>query len=149
MQSSVSFSKRKRTRKAGFTLLEILIAVALVGIMATIAIGNVAGIFGGQQEKIASIFVKDSAELGLTAYRLDVGSYPSTEEGLEALIKAPAGKETRWRGAYIDELPLDPWGNPYQYRFPGSKNVSGARGFDIWSLGPDQTESADDIGNWK
>lgn len=150
MQGTSPRSYRTSTpRKRGFTLLEILIAIALVGIMAAIAIGNVTGIFGGQQEKAAGLFVKNSADLGLTPYRLDIGSYPSTEEGLEALLSAPAGKESRWKGPYIKELPLDPWGNAYQYRFPGSKNISGARGYDIWSFGPDGTESADDIGNWK
>ena len=61
----------------------------------------------------------------------------------------PAGKESRWKGPYLEEVPLDPWKQPYQYRYPGSKNINGARGYDVWSLGPDGTESADDIGNWK
>jgi general secretion pathway protein G len=65
------------------------------------------------------------------------------------LTKAPAGKESKWKGPYLEEVPLDPWGNPYQYRFPGSKNINGARGYDVWSWGTDGTESADDIGNWK
>ena len=69
-------------------------------------------------------------------------------QGLDALLKAPAGKEKRWRGPYIKEAPIDPWGNPYQYRFPGARNISGQRSFDIWSLGLDGVESGDDIGNW-
>mgnify|MGYP000390504966 CR=1 FL=1 len=93
--------------------------------------------------------VNQTAKIGLTPYKLDVGNYPATEEGLQALIKAPSGKESRWSGPYLEELPVDPWQNAYQYRFPGSKNVNGARGYDLWSLGPDGVESADDIGNWK
>ncbi len=142
---------QKSTRIHGFSLVEILIVIALIAILATVAIGNLGGIFGGQQEKIAQQVVNQGMKLGLTAYKLDVGNYPSSEEGLLALLKSPAGKESRWKGPYLEEtqVPLDPWGQPYQYRFPGSRNISGSRGYDIWSLGPDGTESADDIGNWK
>lgn len=137
-------------QKSGFSLIEILIVIALIAVLATVAIGNLGGIFGGQQEKVADIFVNQTLKTALTPYRLDVGSYPSTEEGLQALVKAPAGKENKWKGPYIEasEVPKDPWDNPYQYRFPGSKNVNAARGYDVWSLGPDGAESADDIGNW-
>lgn len=146
-----ALKNQKSTRIHGFSLVEILIVIALIAILATVAIGNLGGIFGGQQEKIAQQVVNQGMKLGLTAYKLDVGNYPSSEEGLLALLKSPAGKESRWKGPYLEEtqVPLDPWGQPYQYRFPGSRNISGSRGYDIWSLGPDGTESADDIGNWK
>lgn len=129
-------------------MIEILIVIALIAVLATVAIGNLGGIFGGQQEKVAGMFVKQTLDTALVPYRLDVGNYPSTEEGLAALIKSPAGKEAKWKGAYLKELPLDPWDNPYQYRYPGSKNINGARGYDAWSWGPDGVESGDDIGNW-
>ncbi len=149
MQSTHLLSARPRRRRAGFTLIEILIAIALVAMLIAVAIANLDTIFGSNQEKVASIFVNQTAKLGLTPYRLDIGNYPSTEEGLQALVSPPSGKENRWKGPYLEEIPLDPWGNPYQYRFPGSKNVNKSRGYDIWSYGPDGTESADDIGNWK
>ena len=142
---------RKRRNTRGVSLVEILIVIALIAILATVTIGNLGGIFGGQQENIAQQVVSQGMKIPLTTYKLDIGSYQSSEEGLKALVQAPAGKESRWKGPYLEDVavPLDPWGNPYQYRFPGSKNVSGARGYDIWSFGPDGTESADDIGNWK
>jgi general secretion pathway protein G len=141
--------KSRKSRKAGFSLIEILIVIALIAILVTVTIGNLDKIFGGQQEKVAGIFVSQTAKIGFKAYQLDVGSYPSTEAGIEALVKAPAGKESRWKGPYIEETPLDPWGNPYKYRFPGSRNINGSSGYDLWSLGTDGVESADDIGNWK
>lgn len=148
--ASLPFSQNKANRKSGFSLIEILIVIALIAVLATVAIGNLGGIFGGQQEKIASLFVGQTLKTALVPYRLDVGNYPSSEEGLTALVKAPAGKEKKWKGPYLEasEVPLDPWDNPYKYRFPGSKNVNGTRGYDVWSLGPDGVESADDIGNW-
>jgi len=147
---SYPYQNRSFDRKSGFSLIEILIVIALIAVLATVAIGNLGGIFGGQQEKVAGIFVNQTLKTGLVPYRLDVGNYPSTEEGLVALVKAPAGKESKWKGPYLEakEVPLDPWDNPYKYKFPGSKNVNGVRGYDIWSLGPDGVESADDIGNW-
>lgn len=138
----------RRSRAAGFSLIEILIVIALIAILVTVTIGNLDNIFGGQQEKVADIFVNQTAKIGLTPYKLDMGNYPTTEEGLQALIRAPAGKEANWKGPYLEEIPPDPWKQPYQYRYPGSKNINGAQGYDIWSLGPDGTESADDIGNW-
>lgn len=136
-------------KQAGFSLIEILIVIALIAVLATLTITNVGGIFEGRKEDVASIFVNQTAKIPLQTYKLDVGNYPATEEGINALVKAPGGKEARWKGPYLEEVPLDPWGNAYQYRFPGSKNVNAARGYDIWSHGPDGVESADDIGNWK
>ena len=154
MQPTPFTMKRKESRNLrsvnkGFTLLEILIAVAILGILVAVGIGNLDKVFGNQQGEVAKIFVNQTAKIGLTPYKLDMGNYPSTDEGLNALVKAPSGKETRWKGPYLEEVPLDPWQNPYQYRFPGAKNVNGARGYDVWSLGPDGFESTDDIGNWK
>tara|TARA_B100001778_G_C18547205_1_gene611239 strand:- start:464 stop:913 length:450 start_codon:yes stop_codon:yes gene_type:complete len=149
MNSQKCFHKTLRSKSKGFTLVEILIVIAIIATLATVAIGNLGGIFSGQQGKIASIFIKQSAKLVLTNYKLDLGSYPSTEQGLKALIQMPAGKEGRWNGPYIDELPEDPWGNPYMYRYPGTKNINKSNGYDIWSHGQDGVESADDIGNWE
>jgi len=124
--------------------MEILIVLALIAMLAGLVIANLDKIFGGGQEKVASIWVKQ-IDTPLMAYRISVGSYPSTEEGLQALVTAPAGKEKLWKGPYIKTLPMDPWGHPYQYRFPGVKNPSS---FDVWSLGPKGIEGEGNIGNW-
>ncbi len=141
---------RKSSARQAFSLIEILIVIALIGALATLVITNVGGLFSGQQERIAKQFVSDAVRLPLIAYYRDVGTYPSTEQGLQALIRAPEGTGARWRGPYLEvsSVPLDPWNNPYQYRFPGEKNINGPRGYDIWSFGPDGVPSENDIGNW-
>lgn len=139
----------RRSRRAAFTLFEILIVVALIALLAGVAITNVDRIFGQNQESIARIFVNETLKVPLTQYKIHMGSFPSTEEGLQALLTPPAARADRWRGPYLDtpgnRLPLDPWGNPYQYRYPGVRNQDKP---DIWSWGPDGRESDDDIGNW-
>lgn len=139
----------KKLSERGFSLIEIMIALALIGMILGLVVINSESIFGGGQKKIAKLFVSKTIDVPLMAYRTHVGNYPSTEEGLAALVKAPSGKGGRWQGPYIkDEESLnDPWGNPYQYRYPGSKNKNG---YDVWSMGPGaKSGDDDDIGNWK
>jgi general secretion pathway protein G len=138
-----------RDKRSGFSLIEILIALALMGMILGLIVVNSESIFGGGQKKVASLFVSKVIDVPLMAYRAHIGNYPSTEEGLDALLKAPSGKAGRWQGPYVknkDDL-IDPWGNPYQYRYPGSNNKNG---YDVWSMGPGgQSGDGDDIGNWK
>jgi general secretion pathway protein G len=113
---------------------------------------NADKILGGSQASVASIFVNDTLKTSLVRYRIDLGDYPSTAEGLEALATAPAARAERWKGPYIEakgnKLPLDPWGEPYQYRYPGTHNKA-TGGYDLFSKGPDKVEGTeDDIGNW-
>jgi general secretion pathway protein G len=131
--------------RRAFTLFEMLLVVALIALLAGVVVVNVGNILGSNQETIAKTFVDQSMKAPLTAYRIHVGSYPTTAEGLQALISAPAGKAERWKGPYIDKLPNDPWGNPYQYRYPGVRNPNA---YDLFSYGPDGVESDKDIGNW-
>ncbi|MDC0976686.1 type II secretion system protein GspG, partial [bacterium] len=80
-----------------------------------------------------------------TGFRIDTGNYPTTAQGLDALVTEPQGVRG-WRGPYVEKLPMDPWQQPYEYRFPGTKNKSS---FDLFSKGRDQTVGTDDdIGNW-
>ncbi len=134
-----------RSRK-GFTILEILVVLFILGMLVTVLFRNADQIIGQGSESVAKIFVNESIRTPLVTYRMHMGSYPTTEQGLQALITAPANSE-RWRGPYLEggKIPLDPWNRPYQYRYPGTKNPSG---YDVFSLGPDGVESDDDIGNW-
>lgn len=147
---SASFRRGARRSRAAFTLLEILVVLAIIGLIATLAISNLTGAFDGAKKDTAEMFVKQVLQLPLQQYSIHVGSYPSTAEGLQALLTPPANKASRWRGPYVKEtsgIPEDPWKQPYQYRFPGVKNKNG---YDLWSKGPDELDgTADDIGNWK
>jgi general secretion pathway protein G len=137
-----------RRLRAGFTLLEMLMVIALIALLATVGIVALGRLFGQGQESIAKTWVTSTADTALWAYRTAMGRFPSTEQGLRALIQAPENGSARWKGPYFKttKVPEDPWGKPYLYRFPGTKNPSG---YDVYSCGPDGVEgNADDIGNW-
>jgi general secretion pathway protein G len=143
------FLRRAPRAEGGFTLLEILLALGILAMLVALAVTNIGKTLGNAQDSVAKTFVRESMKTPLTAYRLSVGDYPSTEEGLQALVTAPENKQG-WRGPYVDspggKIPLDPWGEPYQYRYPGTHNKDG---YDLWSKGPDKTDGTDDdIGNW-
>lgn len=141
---------RRPPGRGGFTLLEILVVLAIIGLLVGLVVSNTDKIFGQSQEAITRIFVRDSIKTPLTRYRIDIGDYPATNEGLAALLVAPTNVTDKWHGPYMDvpgnKAPVDPWGQPYEYRYPGVKNPGG---YDVFSKGPDKTaETADDIGNW-
>ena len=138
------------SHSAAFTLIEILVVVAIIGMLAALFITNTDKIFGQSQDVVARVFVRDSLKTSLTRYRIDTGDYPTTAEGLQALVSAPANSGERWQGPYVEltggRLPLDPWNEPYQYIYPGTRNKGG---YDLFSKGPDKTAGTeDDIGNW-
>ncbi len=140
----------QRSRQSAFTLLEILIVLAIIGLLVGLTVSNSDKIFGSSQAAVAKIFVRDSLKTSLVRYRVDMGDFPSTAEGLQALLIAPASKADRWHGPYADttgnRLPSDPWGEPYQYRYPGTKNPGS---YDLFSKGQDKIEGTeDDLGNW-
>jgi general secretion pathway protein G len=140
----------RRSRRSAFTLLEIMIALAILGMLVAVMISKLGGSLDQASIGTAKIFVQDSMKAPLLTYKIQVGSYPTTEQGLQALVSAPAAVADRWTGPYVEltagKLPLDPWKNPYQYACPGIHNKDG---YDIWSMGPNgKSGDEDDIGNW-
>lgn len=133
-------------RKA-FTLLEIMVVLAIIGLLVGLAVASLDKIYLQARISAAELFVRQSIKLPLQSYRWNMGDFPSTGEGFQALVSPPAGKADRWRGPYLEggKLPLDPWGEPYQYRCPGTHKNE----YDIWSKGPDKADGTDDdIVNW-
>jgi general secretion pathway protein G len=144
-----SLRRPRAALRRGFTLLEILVVLAILGMLVGVLVKQVGGSFEAGQEQTVKIFVGSSIDTYLMRYRLHMGDYPSTAEGLEALVTAPAGKADKWQGPYIKDgkVPVDPWNEPYGYRYPGTKNKSG---YDVFSKGKDKTaDTPDDIGNWE
>ncbi|MEY2879166.1 MAG: type secretion system protein GspG [Verrucomicrobiota bacterium] len=150
MRSTLSSRLPRLARRArrAFTLLEILVVLAIIGLLATLAIQNLGGTFEGARVTTAQLWVTSTISTPLNVYRFSVGDFPSTSDGLQALITKPGGKSDGWRGPYleVEKVPTDPWGEPYQYAWPGKRNKSKP---DVWSKGPDKQDgTADDIGNW-
>jgi len=122
-----------RHAAAGFTLLELLVVVLIIGLLTGI-VGPRLMSQVGRSETTAAKAQIDALDKAVQAYRLDVGQYPSNDQGLRALMTSP-GADSRWRGPYLKgAVPNDPWGQPYQYRLPGSSG----RDYDIISLGRDK-----------
>jgi general secretion pathway protein G len=138
---------RKKTSDA-FTLIEIMVVVVILGILAATIIPQ---FIGTTQDAKVSAAKSQIAELesALERFYVHMDRYPTAEEGLAALVTAPAGAESKWRGPYIKQLRNDPWGNPYQYSFPGAHHPTS---FDVWSRGSDGADGGEgdaaDIGNW-
>lgn len=107
-------------KQSGFTLLELLVVVAIIGLLASIAGPRLFSQVGKSQVQVARAQL-DAFDKALEQYRLDIGRMPSTEQGLKVLTEAPPG-EAKWRGPYLKRaVALDPWGNPYAYRSPADK----------------------------
>ena len=140
--------KNKMKKQSGFTLLEVMVVVVIIGLLASFVVPNLLGNKekADQQKAITDIV---SLENALDMYKLDNSVYPTTDQGLDALVTKPSSPEPRnYRdGGYIKRLPNDPWGNEYQYLSPGDKGT-----IDIFTLGADGQEGGEgiaaDIGNW-
>ena len=120
------------TSEHGFTLLELLVVIVIIGLLAAYVGPKYFSQLGKSEVTIARAQI-GALEKALDTYRLDVGRYPTTEEGLAALLAAPASGAAKWNGPYLKKaVPPDPWGHPFQYRSPGSKGE-----LEIVSLGHD------------
>jgi general secretion pathway protein G len=130
-------------RNRGFTLIELMLVMVILAILAAIVVPKFAG--RSEQARVAAAKTDiASIETALNAFEIDNGRYPTSDEGLRALIEQPEGLKN-WKG-YLPRLPNDPWGNPYNYRFPGTHTKDG---FDLYSYGPEGREgSAGQIDNW-
>ena len=139
----------ERKREEGFTLVELMVVIVIIGILATIVVLNVlpSGDRARTTKAHADIATITSA---LDLYKLQNGAFPTTEQGLQALVAAPAGADaSRYqRGGYIRSLPQDPWSHPYLYASPGQHGEA-----DVWTLGADNREGGEgvdaDIGSWQ
>ncbi|GMR08945.1 MAG: GspG family T2SS major pseudopilin variant XcpT [Gammaproteobacteria bacterium] len=138
--------RKRLSLESGFTLIEIMVVVAIIGILAALIVPNIID----EPDKAKVVKVKQDIRaivLSLNMYKLDNHNYPTTDEGLEALVNRPESA-TAWRkDGYLAKLPKDPWDNEYQYLIPGTHGR-----IDVYSLGADKQPGGEgfkaDIGNW-
>lgn len=137
----------KRVRRAGFTLLELLVVLVIMGLLAAVLTPQVMSMMSGAKSDVAALQI-ETLTTALNYYHIDVGSYPTQEQGLIALLQKPADVQN-WRGPYIrkEKHLLDPWHRPFLYRVPGK-----AGPYDVYTLGADGKEGGEgenaDIGSW-
>lgn len=138
--------KRIRMGRAGFTLVELILVITIIGIMASVVAINVRGSTLRAKKNAAKAQIK-TFETALSTFDIHMGRYPTSDEGLRALIENPDGGD-EWGGPYLRsrDVPKDPWNNDYIYNPDGSRGID----FDVFSVGPDGQEGTeDDIGNWE
>jgi general secretion pathway protein G len=139
----IATQAERRDRQAGFTLVEMLVVLAIIGLIVGLVGPRVLNYLSDSKVKAARIQI-DSFSAALDLYFLDNGRYPTTAEGMAALVQRP-GTASAWNGPYLKggQMPKDPWGNNYMYRSPGQRGQ-----YDLYSLGPDGREGVNNVVNW-
>jgi general secretion pathway protein G len=135
----------QRRGRSGFTLMEVLLVLAILVILGATAVGIFSGVQASANVKTAQ-FQVENIDQASERYNAVVGEYPMA---LTDLTQMPAHlTQSKWGGPHLEDLPADPWGNPYEYVYPGQQNAHLGKP-DVWSWGPDrQSGTEDDIGNW-
>ena len=145
MKQRKVMQKRNSRQARGFSLMELLLVLVILGVLAALVVPKFTNRSQQARETAAKADIS-SIGLALDAFEIDNGRYPTTEEGMGALVQRPASA-TNWTGPYLKKgEPKDPWGNPYIYRYPGQNNPDS---YDLYSTGPDGREGGDDITNWE
>jgi general secretion pathway protein G len=132
--------------RSGFTLIELMLVVIIIGALVAMVMPRLAGRSEQAKVSVAQADISANIATALKLYELDNGHYPSDEDGgLDALSVKPASA-TNWKGPYLEKKPLDPWARPYKYKSPGSHRTYD---YDLYSLGRDGQEGNDDVKNWE
>jgi general secretion pathway protein G len=134
----------------GFTLIEIMLVIVIIGVLVAMVVPNISGRSNQARKAAAVTDIEANISNALDLYQLDNAHYPTTEQGLKALIERPSTDPVpvKWGGPYLKKkkLPKDPWGHEYVYLFPGEHNQES---YDLSSLGPDGIAGKDDVTNWE
>jgi len=142
LRRNAAIENRKSKIVNGFTLVEMLLVVTIIGILAALVIPRIVGRSEQARLTAAQADINGGIKTALDAFEVDNGFYPKS---LQDLLQQPSNAKN-WHGPYLDKLPIDPWNNPYVYVYPGRHNPGG---YDLYSVGPDgKAGTEDDIGNW-
>ncbi len=140
-------NRKLKLTASGFTLIEIMLVVIIIAALAAMVVPRMSGRSEQAKKAIAQTDIESHISTALKLYELDNGNFPSTAQGLEALLKETkiTPVPTNWNGPYLEKKPIDPWGNPYVYKSPGDHR----RDYDLSSKGKNTTADEDDIINWE
>ncbi len=130
-----------------FTLVEIMLVVVIIAALAAMVVPRLSGRSEQAKISVAKTDIESLLPTALKLYELDNGFFPTTNQGLEALLERPSTSPvpSNWNGPYIEKKPVDPWGRPYVYNSPGKHRVD----YDLSSMGKDEKKDSDDIANWE
>lgn len=138
-------ARRKTQGAGGFTLIELMLVVVIIGLLAAMVMPRLTGRSEQARVTAAEADIRANIATALKLYELDNGNFPASDEGLNALLTKSASA-ANWNGPYLEKKPIDPWGREYKYKCPGEHRPAD---YDLYSLGKDGTESDDDVKNWE